>query len=99
MRAVQTSSWEEGPRQVTLGEPPAPSETQLQLRMKYVGLHNVVRSRASGQHYSASTLPHTHYFVIGMGPGFGTAVERLNVERRPPSRCPKVPMPPRSPPG
>ncbi|KAL8375987.1 hypothetical protein RB595_007205 [Gaeumannomyces hyphopodioides] len=96
MRAVQTTSWEEGPRQVTLDTPPAPSESQLQLRMKYVGLHNVVRSRASGQHYSASLLPHTvgidgvgvdeatgkHYFVIGMAPNFGTAVERLNIERR-----------------
>lgn len=48
MRATQTSSWEDGPRQVTLDEPAAPSESQLQLRMKYVGLHNVVRSRASG---------------------------------------------------
>ncbi|KAL8404888.1 hypothetical protein RB594_009683 [Gaeumannomyces avenae] len=96
MRAVQTTSWEEGPHQVTLDAPPAPSESQLQLRMKYVGLHNVVRSRASGRHYSASLLPHTvgidgvgvdeatgkHYFVIGMAPNFGTAVEVLNVDRR-----------------
>ncbi|KAI1408619.1 hypothetical protein F5Y13DRAFT_106423 [Hypoxylon sp. FL1857] len=59
MHIAQVQSWPEGPRYVTVDDPPAPSDNQIQLRVLAAGAHQVVRSRASGAHYSARQLPHT----------------------------------------
>ncbi|KAI2617962.1 hypothetical protein GGS26DRAFT_394608 [Hypomontagnella submonticulosa] len=59
MHAAQVQSWPEGPRYTTVEDPPAPSDGQVQLRVLAAGAHQVVRSRASGAHYSARELPHT----------------------------------------
>ncbi|KAI0417831.1 hypothetical protein F5X98DRAFT_386889 [Xylaria grammica] len=95
MHAAQVRDWSEGPRYVTVDDPAPPSETQIQLRVLAAGLHQVVRSRASGRHYSASVLPHTVgvdcvgrdvatgtlYYCINMQPGFGSFAELVNVAR------------------
>ncbi|OTA99746.1 hypothetical protein M426DRAFT_324875 [Hypoxylon sp. CI-4A] len=93
MRAAQVKSWPDGPRYVTVDDPPTPSENQIQLRVLAAGAHQVVRSRASGAHYSARELPHTvgidcvgkdettgklYYCFTLQG---GTFVERFNVDR------------------
>lgn len=59
MHIAQVQSWPEGPKYVTVDDPPTPSDDQVQLRVLAAGAHQVVRSRASGAHYSARQLPHT----------------------------------------
>ncbi|KAI1757875.1 hypothetical protein F4782DRAFT_475494 [Xylaria castorea] len=95
MHSVQVLDWSEGPRYVTVDEPPAPSENQIQLRVLAAGLHQVVRSRASGKHYSAGALPHAVgidcvgrdvatgrlYYCVNLKPGFGSYAELITVDR------------------
>lgn len=95
MHIGQVTSWSEGPRYTTVEDLPPPSPSQLQLRVLAAGLHQVVRSRASGTHYSARELPHTvgvdcvglHeptgrlYYALSLEPGFGTFAEFVNVAR------------------
>ncbi|KAI0888528.1 uncharacterized protein GGS22DRAFT_98483 [Annulohypoxylon maeteangense] len=93
MRIAQVQSWPEGPRYVRVDDLPAPSKSQIQLRVLATGAHQVVRSRASGQHYSARELPQTvgvdcvgkddttgqlYYFFTLQG---GTFAERINAEK------------------
>jgi len=54
MHIAQVRDWSKGPEYITVPDAPAPTENQAQLRVLAAGLHQVVRSRASGQHYSAS---------------------------------------------
>lgn len=96
MRAIQVKSWAEGPQELTFDKPPTPSPSQIQLRVQAAGLHQVVRSRASGKHYSAQMLPHTlgidgvgldeatgtSYYIMGMAPDFGTFAEYVNVGKK-----------------
>ncbi|KAI1333511.1 hypothetical protein F5Y15DRAFT_404948 [Xylariaceae sp. FL0016] len=96
MHAAVVNSWAEGPRCTTVDNPPPPSDDQLQLRVMGAGLHQLVRSRAKGQHYSASQLPHTAgvdgigkdeatgklYYFANMRPDFGSFVEYVNVDKR-----------------
>ncbi|RYP66224.1 hypothetical protein DL769_006068 [Monosporascus sp. CRB-8-3] len=93
MHIAQVNAWSEGPRYTAVGELPAPSDHQLQLRVLAAGLHQVVRSRAAGQHYSAKELPHVvgvdcvgrHeatgrlYYVLSFKSG--TFAEYVNVEK------------------
>ncbi|KAI0129752.1 hypothetical protein BJ170DRAFT_617440 [Xylariales sp. AK1849] len=95
MHAAKVENWSEGPRYVSADKPPAPSSDQIQLRVLAAGLHNVVRSRASGKHYSAQTLPHIPgidcvgkdestgqlYYVTHFGGSFGTFAEYINVPK------------------
>lgn len=96
MHRAQVNNWSEGPRYTAVEELPAPSEGQLQLRVLAAGLHQVIRSRAAGGHYSARELPHIvgldcvgrHeptgklYYVLSLKPGFGTYAERINVDKK-----------------
>ncbi|TGJ80081.1 hypothetical protein E0Z10_g8683 [Xylaria hypoxylon] len=96
MHVAQVRDWSEGPRYVTVDDPPAPSEDQIQLRVLAAGLHQIVRSRASGQHYSAGSLPHIVgidcvgrdvatgklYYCVNMQPGFGSFAELITVPKR-----------------
>ncbi|KAI0008376.1 hypothetical protein F4779DRAFT_453206 [Xylariaceae sp. FL0662B] len=97
MHIAQVESWSSGPRYITVNDPPAPAspETQVQLRVLATGAHQVVRSRASGKHYSARALPHTPgvdcvgadvatgqlYYYLGFDPRGGTFVEYLTADR------------------
>lgn len=96
MHAAQVQNWSEGPRYVAIDAPPAPTADELQLRVLAAGAHNVVRSRASGKHYSAKTLPHTPgmdgvardeatgqlYYVSALADNFGAFVEYINVPKK-----------------
>ncbi|KAI1637779.1 hypothetical protein F4809DRAFT_304761 [Biscogniauxia mediterranea] len=95
MHAVQVESWSEGPRYVTVEDPPAPSDNQIQLRVLATGLHQVVRSRAAGTHYSTKELPHRPgidcvgrdvatgqlYYCLHISPSFGTFAEYITVDK------------------
>ncbi|KAI0430545.1 hypothetical protein F5Y09DRAFT_227099 [Xylaria sp. FL1042] len=95
MHIAQVHDWAEGPRYVTVDDPPAPSEDELQLRVLAAGLHQVVRSRASGKHYTSGALPHAVgidcvgrdvatgklYFYINLKPGFGSFADLINVPK------------------
>ncbi|KAI2627658.1 hypothetical protein GGR54DRAFT_589940 [Hypoxylon sp. NC1633] len=59
MHAAQVQEWTEGPHYLSVSDLPAPSDGEIQLRVLAAGAHQVVRSRATGTHYSAKTLPHT----------------------------------------
>ncbi|KAI0173092.1 hypothetical protein GGR52DRAFT_372077 [Hypoxylon sp. FL1284] len=93
MHAAQVQSWPEGPRYVSVDDPPAPSDSQIQLGVLAAGAHQVVRSRASGAHYSARHLPLTVgvdcvakdeatgqlYYCFNLQAG--TFAERINFDR------------------
>ncbi|KAI0534327.1 hypothetical protein GGR58DRAFT_64387 [Xylaria digitata] len=95
MHIAQVRDWAEGPRYVTVDDPPAPTKNQIQLRVLAAGLHQVVRSRASGQHYSANSLPHSVgvdcvgrdvttgklYYCINMQSSFGSFAELITVAK------------------
>ncbi|KAF2100042.1 NAD(P)-binding protein [Rhizodiscina lignyota] len=70
MRTVQIQQWGEIPKYTDADDLPVPSpdSNQIQLTVKATGLHQLVKGRASGVHYSAKTLPHT----LGVD-GVGTA--------------------------
>lgn len=75
MLSVQVIEWGQPPRAVRALPPPTPThDTEVQIRVLAAGLHNVVRSRASGRHYSAgdrALLPHT-LGVDGVGVDIST---------------------------
>ncbi|MCJ1292014.1 hypothetical protein MMC34_003564 [Xylographa carneopallida] len=59
MHAAQVLAWGSAPQYLSVPSPTPPFDPSLvQLKVLAAGLHRVVRSRASGQHYSSSTLPH-----------------------------------------
>ncbi|CRG86550.1 hypothetical protein PISL3812_03558 [Talaromyces islandicus] len=96
MKAVCVTSWGSPPEYISVPDLPAPSPTQLQLKVVAVGVSRVVRGRAAGKHPSAfnSSLPFDPstdgvgldeatgdlYFVNS----FDTSLfaERANVERK-----------------
>jgi NADPH:quinone reductase-like Zn-dependent oxidoreductase len=61
MYAAQVTNFGKPPVYTEVPALPAPSTSQIQLKVLTSGLHQVVRSRASGQHYSAKSaaLPMT----------------------------------------
>lgn len=60
MKQAQVAAWGSPPKCVSVPAPPlpAPSSGQVQIKVLAAGLHNFVRGRASGKHYSARGLPH-----------------------------------------
>lgn len=93
MNAAVVSAWGESPKytQVPL---PSPNSDEVPVKVMCSGLHIVVRSIASGNHYASGALPHIPgvdgigrrlsdnklvYFISFPGGGFQ---EILNVERR-----------------
>lgn len=94
MHQAQITTWGQPPTYASVPSPPAPKEDELRVRLLASGLHRVVRSRASGAHYSAKAegLPHvpgidgvgttedgkTVYFTSF---ATGTWSEELNVAR------------------
>lgn len=59
MHAAQVTSWGDKPAYVETNEPAAPTNDEtVQVRLIATAIHQVVRARASGKHYTAKTLPH-----------------------------------------
>jgi len=58
MKAAQITSWNTTPTYVDLPSPPAPTATQVQIKVLAAGIHRLVRLRTTGTHPSATQLPH-----------------------------------------
>ncbi|GIZ36725.1 hypothetical protein CKM354_000019200 [Cercospora kikuchii] len=58
MRQAQISTWGSIPQLFDVPDLPAPSQNEVRVKVEATGVHRVVRSRASGKHYSAEHLPH-----------------------------------------
>ncbi|RMZ86942.1 hypothetical protein DV736_g5831, partial [Chaetothyriales sp. CBS 134916] len=60
MKAAEVTAWGDAPQYSTVPDPvlPDPSSGQIQIKVQAAALHQVVRARALGKHYSAKTLPH-----------------------------------------
>ncbi|KAL8745814.1 MAG: hypothetical protein Q9190_002094 [Brigantiaea leucoxantha] len=99
MHAARITSWGSTPQYVELPTP-APVDNEIPIKIVATGLHQVVRTRATGKHYSATTLPHypgvdgvgttpegKFVYFSSFGPG-GTFAEWIN---RPPEMLRPVP--------
>jgi NADPH:quinone reductase-like Zn-dependent oxidoreductase len=58
MHAAQITVWGNPPAYAAVPDLPAPSDDQLQLRVLATAIHQLVRARATGSHYTAPSLPH-----------------------------------------
>ncbi|KAF5022662.1 hypothetical protein F66182_5280 [Fusarium sp. NRRL 66182] len=59
MLSVQVTEWGHPPKPIKVLPPRAPvHEAETEIRVIAAGLHNLVRMRAAGNHYTASSLPH-----------------------------------------
>lgn len=101
INTAQVTSWSNPPVYTTTTLP-APTPSQLRLKVLASGLHQVVRSRASGKHYSSGPLPHVpgidgigeaedgkRYYFTTFAPGAGGSfASAINVEAR---RCIELP--------
>ncbi|KAF2160987.1 hypothetical protein M409DRAFT_59511 [Zasmidium cellare ATCC 36951] len=58
MYQAQIDTWGAAPKYIQVPDLPQPTADEVQIKVSAVGIHNVVRSRASGKHYSSGSLPH-----------------------------------------
>ncbi|KXL50707.1 hypothetical protein M433DRAFT_1733 [Acidomyces richmondensis BFW] len=58
MHQAQVNEWGLPPRCTEVSEPPPPGAGEVRVKVKAVGVHRVVRSRAAGKHYTSGTPPH-----------------------------------------
>ncbi|KAK5110329.1 hypothetical protein LTR85_001282 [Meristemomyces frigidus] len=58
MHQAQVSEWGQAPKYVEAAEPDVPGPEEIRVKVKAVGVHHVVRSRAAGKHYSSGKPPH-----------------------------------------
>ena len=97
MHQAQVAAFGQPPKYVEVADPPTPSadSDQIQVTVLAAGLPRLVKSRASGQHYSAKGLPHIPgvdgvgktpdgklvYFST-MTPLGGSFTEKLNLDKK-----------------
>ncbi|KAF4314564.1 Alcohol dehydrogenase superfamily zinc-containing [Botryosphaeria dothidea] len=93
MKQAQVAAWGQPPKCVQVPSPAAPSADHVQINVLAAGLHNLVRARAAGTHYSAKTLPHVPgsdgvgtrgpdgklVYFSSMTPSGGSMTELINV--------------------
>nr|POF11418.1 putative nadph-dependent quinone reductase tdic [Quercus suber] len=58
MRQAQVTAWGDAPKCIDVSELPPPGPGEVRIKVLAVGVHQVVRSRASGTHYTSGSLPH-----------------------------------------
>ncbi|KAF3767707.1 GroES-like protein [Cryphonectria parasitica EP155] len=58
MKQAQVTAWGEPPKYVDVADLGSPKPGEVQLRVLACSIHQLVRGRATGTHYSAHTLPH-----------------------------------------
>lgn len=92
MKQAQVITWGELPKYLDVADPGPAPEGHIQLKVLATGVHQVVKTRASGKHYSARSLPHIpgvdgvgqsadgrlHYFNALTDTG-GSMTELINV--------------------
>ncbi|KAF7536178.1 hypothetical protein G7Z17_g13087 [Cylindrodendrum hubeiense] len=94
--AAQVAEWGSSPKAVQVPSPVSPTdESTVQIRVLATGLHQLVRARAAGLHYTSVALPHTpgvdgtgidvstgkQVYFNTLGSGTGTFAEIVNVPR------------------
>lgn len=95
MHVAEVREWQNPPAYKQVSDPPRSGEGEVCIKVEAVGIHRVVRARASGQHYSAKTLPHvpgvdgvglredgTRVYFTTFAPGAGGSLsEYVNVAK------------------
>ncbi|KAK5128127.1 hypothetical protein LTR08_004181 [Meristemomyces frigidus] len=74
MHQARVDQWGKAPKPAEAPEPAAPAADEVRIKVQAVGVHRVVRTRASGAHYSSGDPPH----VPGMD-GIGTTEDGRTV--------------------
>ncbi|KAF4974472.1 hypothetical protein FDECE_18666, partial [Fusarium decemcellulare] len=94
MLSAEVAQWGDAPKPMKVIPPPAPKhDTEVEVRVLATGLHQLVRTRAAGKHYTSTSLPHVPgvdavginvstgkkvYFTT-LNTGEGTYAEIINV--------------------
>ena len=104
MHVAIITTWGSAPKYIeaALPAPPDPSSNMIQVRLRATAVHQLVRARAAGKHYSASTLPHepgvdgtgtlsdgTPVYVSTLSSGQGSFKELINVPKHAVTPLPK----------
>ncbi|KAK5172660.1 uncharacterized protein LTR77_002780 [Saxophila tyrrhenica] len=58
MHQAQVTEWGQAPKYIEVVDLPSPAADEVRIRVLAAGTHQVVRSRASGTHYTSGQLPH-----------------------------------------
>lgn len=58
MHQARIEAWGSAPKYLSVPDLPDPGPNEERIKVEAVGIHQVVRSRASGKHYSSGSLPH-----------------------------------------
>ncbi|KAI5367631.1 putative GroES-like superfamily, polyketide synthase, enoylreductase domain-containing protein [Septoria linicola] len=58
MRQAQISTWGGKPKLLEVHDLPPPEPDEVRIKIEATGVHRVVRSRATGKHYTSGKLPH-----------------------------------------
>ncbi|RBR26741.1 uncharacterized protein FIESC28_00442 [Fusarium coffeatum] len=59
MLSAEVTEWGQSPKSVNVVPPQAPvNDSETEIRVIAAGLHQLVRARAAGKHYTATELPH-----------------------------------------
>ncbi len=58
MHQAQITEWGQKPKYVEVPDLQAPAADEIRIKVSAAGVHNVVHSRASGNHYTSGSLPH-----------------------------------------
>ncbi|KAJ3463400.1 hypothetical protein MRS44_008186 [Fusarium solani] len=59
MLSAEVAEWGATPKPMRILPPPAPiHEEEVEIRVLATGLHQLVRTRAAGKHYTSTSLPH-----------------------------------------
>ncbi|KAL2886097.1 putative NADPH-dependent quinone reductase tdiC [Ceratocystis lukuohia] len=95
MLEITVDDWSAGPKVVESPPPGPPSSSEIQVTLLATGLHQLVRSRASGRHYSSGSLPHRpgidgvgidtatgkHVYFSTLVSGHGSFAHTLNIPK------------------
>ena len=59
MHAAQITKWNDAPKYIEIPNPrPSNDGSGKHIKVEFVGIHQLVRGRATGQHYTSGSLPH-----------------------------------------
>ncbi|KAK4962816.1 hypothetical protein LTR10_000443 [Elasticomyces elasticus] len=94
MHSAQIQEWGQSPKYNEVEDLPTPTSEEVRIQVIATGVHNVVRSRASGKHYTSGSLPHIPgvdgigrieedgQLVYWFSMGHGTMAEFVNIPKR-----------------